>query len=60
MTARPNRDESVEPLVEALAVLLPARARRGLLGALLSAVAAPPPSTGPCYDKVEAPKRPGF
>ena len=63
MTARPPHNERTElPGLDSLADLLGSRRSgrgsrgTGLLGALLSAVAGPPKSTGPCFDKINMPR----
>ena len=59
MTARQPHDDRTElPGIDSLASLLGSRrgSGKGLLGALLSAVAGPPKSTGPCFDKIDMPR----
>jgi hypothetical protein len=52
VTARPPRDDDFDiPALDLLSGLT-----SGLLGAILSAVAAPPRSTGPCYDTIKTPR----
>jgi hypothetical protein len=66
VTARPPHNDRTElPGLDSLADLLGSRRSgrggrgsrgTGLLGALLSAVAGPPKSTGPCFDKINMPR----